>query len=218
MEPMLKPPLNRAQAPQAVIFDLDGVIFDSAECNVALYDHILVSLGHPPRARQSLHVIHTEPMDRSLQHLLGHGEDYRRAVAFWKQLDPTPFIHMLEPYPGVAAMLAALKGRARLAVATNRTTTARPVLEHFGLMGFFEQVVTPMEAGLPKPDPAMMALTLGLMGLASGDVVYVGDSAVDQGLCQAAGVRLVAFRNQALEAWAHISDFSVLPGLLGLAD
>ena len=208
-------PVSR-EVPRGVIFDLDGVIFDSAECNVALYNHILSALGHEPKAREALEVIHTAPMDRSLQYLLGHGEEYHRAVAYWKGLDPTPFIHMLEMYPGVKEILADLHGRTRLAVATNRTSTARRVLEHFGLLRYFEAVVTPIEAGSSKPAPAMMEMTLSLMALRQAEVVYVGDSQVDEGLCRASGVRLVAFRNRSLEAWAHLSDFTDLPRLLGL--
>ena len=196
---------ERPTPPKAVIFDLDGVIFDSAECNVAFYNHILSALGHEPRAREALEVIHTEPMDRSLQYLLGHGEEYRRAVAYWKSLDPTPFIHMLELYPGVTEALAMLGGRARLAVATNRTSTARPVLRYFELLHFFEAVVTPIEAGVSKPDPGVMAMTLDLLGLT-----------VDEGLCRNSGARLVAFRNPGLEAWAHLHDFADLAPLLGL--
>lgn len=201
---------------RAALFDLDGVIFDSAEANVVFYNHILVSLGHPPRAREAAEVIHREPMDRSLQHLLGHGEDYHRAVAFWKTLDPTPFIRELTLFPNVVETLRGLHGRLPLAVATNRTTTARSSLKHFGLLELFEAVLTPIEAGEPKPHPAMMEMLLAGLGLAPAEVVYVGDTELDEGLCRNAGVRLIAFRNRALAAWAHVDDFAGIPALLGL--
>ncbi|MFH1034903.1 MAG: HAD family hydrolase [Pseudomonadota bacterium] len=204
------------QPPKAVIFDLDGVIFDSAESNIAFYDYILTALGRPAVARQSLAVIHSEPMDRSLRHLLEHDEDeYQRAMAYCRSLDPAMFVPSLTLYEGVRETLAGLAGRARLAVATNRTVTCRLALSHFGLLEMFEQVITPMEARRPKPDPTMMHMTLESLGLAPDQVVYVGDTHVDQGMCQAAQVRLIAFRNPELSAWAHASDFKELPGLLG---
>lgn len=201
---------------RAVIFDLDGVVFDSAEANVAFYDHILVSLGLAPRAREVADVIHREPMDRSLQALLGHGEDYYRAIAFWKTLDPTPFIRELTLFPHVEATLRSLHGRLPLAVATNRTTTAKPSLQHFGLLELFRTVLTPIEAGKPKPHPVMMEMALAELGLGADEVVYVGDSEVDEGLCRNAGVRLIAFRNRDLAAWAHVDDFRGIPAILGL--
>lgn len=203
--------------PRAVIFDLDGVIFDSAESNVVFYDHILTALGRPPIARQAFEIIHSEPLDRSLRYLLDHDEDeYQRAMAYCRGLDPAPFVTALTLYEGVADTLEALKGRARLAVATNRTVTCRLALKHFGILDFFEQVITPMEAGLPKPDPTMMHMTLSRLGLEREQVVYVGDTGVDEGMCRAARVRLLAFRNPGLSAWAHASHFGEIPGLLGL--
>lgn len=215
--PNSNPETSPSLSPRAVIFDLDGVIFDSGESNIAFYDHILQALGRPANARQAFEVIHSEPMDRSLRYLLDNDEDeYRRAVAYWRSLDPTLFIPTLSLHPGVMETLGALGRRTRLAVATNRTVTCRLALGHFGILEMFEAVVTPMEAGRPKPDPSMMHLTLAQLGLGRDQVVYVGDTSVDQGMCQAAAVRLIAFRNPGLEAWAHVSDFSEIPPLLGL--
>lgn len=202
--------------PKAVIFDLDGVIFDSGESNIAYYDHILAALGLPPQARQAFHVIHAEPTDRSLLYLLGDGPQYQEAMRYARGMDPSPFVQALTLNPGVLETLARLKGRARLSVATNRTASCRMALERFDLLGFFEQVVTPWDAGQSKPHPAMMHLTLERLGLEPGQVVYVGDTGVDEGMCKASQVRLVAFGNQKLEAWAHTDDFTALPGLLGL--
>ncbi len=214
---MPSPAKSPACPPRAVIFDLDGVIFDSGESNIAFYNHILTALGRPAAARQAFEVIHSEPLDRSLRFLLDHDEaEYQRAMAFCRSLDPGLFVPTLTLHPGVVETLAGLKERARLAVATNRTVTCRLALSHFGLLEMFEAVVTPMEAGRPKPDPTMMHLTLEHLGLGTDEVVYVGDTGVDQGMCQAASVRLIAFRNQGLQAWAHVNDFCEIPPLLGL--
>ena len=214
---MSSPSVKPSTPPRAVIFDLDGVVFDSAESNIAFYDHILTALGRPAVARQALAVIHSEPLDRSLRHLLDHDEgEYQRAMAYCRSLDPSLFVSTLTLYEGVVETLRGLAGRARLAVATNRTVTCRLALAHFGLLELFEEVITPMEAGRPKPDPTMMHMTLSRLGLERGEVVYVGDTGVDEGMCLAARVRLLAFRNPGLKAWAHTSRFAEIPGLLGL--
>lgn len=214
---MPSPSAATAQPPRAVIFDLDGVIFDSGESNVAFYDHILTALGRPAVSRQSFAIIHSEPLDRSLRYLLDNDEDeYQRAMAFCRSLDPSLFVPTLTLHEGVHDTLRGLGLRARLAVATNRTVTCRLALSHFGLLEMFEEVITPMEAGRPKPDPTMMHMTLERLGLKRDEVVYVGDTHVDQGMCQAAQVRLIAFRNLELQAWAHVSEFSQIPPLLGL--
>jgi phosphoglycolate phosphatase-like HAD superfamily hydrolase len=120
----------------------------------------------------------------------------------------------------VEETLRALASRLTLGVATNRTTTARPALARFGLLELFASVITPMEAKVHKPNQRMMEMALSQMGgLASGEVVYVGDTSADQGLAQAAGVRLIAFRNPELAAWAHVAEFEeILPLTAGGAE
>jgi FMN phosphatase YigB (HAD superfamily) len=103
-----------------------------------------------------------------------------------------------------------------LAVATNRTHTTRPALRRVGLLERFDLIVTPLEAGVAKPDTKIIEMILGEMALGRDEVAFVGDSVVDEQLCIAAGVRLIAFRNPELSAWAHVDDFTRIPGLLDL--
>jgi phosphoglycolate phosphatase-like HAD superfamily hydrolase len=213
----MSPPSSPLDAPpRAVIFDLDGVIFDSLAANVAFYNHILEAIGRPPRAEDALDIIHRDPMDRSLEALVGRGPDFDRAMAYWRSMDSTPFLKLLSLYPHVRETLTGLSGRLTLAVATNRTLTARSSLASFDLLSLFAEVVTPLDSGAPKPDPAMMGLLLGRLDLRAEEVVYVGDTGADEGMCVGSGVKLIAFRNRELAAWAHVEDFREIPPLLGL--
>ena len=201
---------------KAVVFDLDGVIFDSLAANIAFYNHILEHLGREPVAERFSEVIHREAMEGSLRALVGEGEDMQKALDYWRTMDSSPFVKLLQLYPHARRTIERLRERCQVAVATNRTATALSSLKHFGLLELFDLVATPDTAGAAKPDPAMMHQVLRELGLEPAQVVYVGDSTTDQGLCQACGVRLVAFRNPELDAWAHLDDLSLLPGLLGL--
>lgn len=203
---------------RGVIFDLDGVLFDSLKANIAYYNQVLEHLGLPPRAHEAAEIIHREAVQGSLRALVGEGELYERALEFCRTMDVRPLVKMLKLYPGVRETLGVLRGAVQTAVATNRIVTATMSLEHFGLLELFDAVVTPSEAqGVPKPQPDMMAVVLANLGLEAEQVVYVGDSVVDEGFCLASGVRLVAFRNPELAAWAHLDDLADIPALLGLA-
>jgi len=202
---------------KAVVFDLDGVIFDSLPSNIAFYNHILEHLGREPVAERFSEVIHREAMLGSFQALLGGDQEaVERALAYWRIMDSRPFLKLLQLYPHARQTIERLRARCPVAVATNRTATAHASLAHFGLLELFDAVATPDTAGAAKPDPAMLHQVLSEMELRVEQVVYVGDSTTDQGMCQASGTRLVAFGNPELDAWAHIDDLSLLPGLLGL--
>lgn len=199
-----------------MVFDLDGVIFDSLPANIAFYNNILEHLGREPVAERYAEIIHREAMHGSLEALVGKGEEFERAMAYWRTMDSTPFFKLLRLYPGARETIARLRERWRTAVATNRTSTAHSSLAHFGLLELFDLVANPDSAGQAKPHPAMMHQVLDHFGLSPEQVIYVGDSTTDEGLCQATGVRLVAFGNTELNAWAHLEDLRDLPGLLGL--
>ncbi len=206
------------QAPSelaALVFDLDGTIFDSREANVAFYDYVLDELGLPQTASEHADILHRASMKDSFKHLFGEEEGlFRRAMEVWRNMETGRFFHLQSLFPGVRSTLAALARRYPLGVATNRARTTRASLRHFGLLDLFTVIVTPLEAGVSKPDPKLMEMVLSGLKLAPEQVLYVGDSIVDQEMCRAAGVRWVAFRAPQLEAWAHLEQFTDLLTLL----
>jgi len=51
----------------------------------------------------------------------------------------------------------------------------RAKLARFGLLDYFEAVLTPTELGAAKPDPAAFTAACLILGVASGRVLSVGD-------------------------------------------
>ncbi len=195
---------------------MDGVIFDSEKSNIEFYNHILNFLGQPAMKPEDVAVIHRESMVGSLHHLLGDGELYQKAMDFWMEMPPDWFLHRLRLFPNVKECLDLLATRYDLAVATNRAKTTRAALDHFGLWKRFKTVVTPLNAGVDKPHPKVMELVLAGLGARKDQVVYVGDSLVDEQLCVNSEVRLIGFRDPDLHAWAHVDDLLEIPALLGV--
>jgi HAD superfamily hydrolase (TIGR01509 family) len=112
-----------------------------------------------------------------------------------RQLDYRRFIPAMEPEPGMARALAALSQRLPLAVATNRGSSMHEILEHFELAGYFQAVVTSRDVPRPKPYPDMLLAAARQLGLAPAQLLFVGDSELDQAAAAAAGIRFAAYRN-----------------------
>ncbi|QKG22986.1 HAD family hydrolase [Actinomadura verrucosospora] len=81
-------------------------------------------------------------------------------------------------YPDVLPCLEELKGRGtRLAVLTNGDPEQqRAKLDRFGLLGYFEDVLTPTELGTAKPGPGAYAEACRRMRTDAAHAVNVGDS------------------------------------------
>ncbi len=192
------------------IFDCDGVLIDSYLANTAYYNTFRTRFGLPPMNPEEEMYTHTQNVFNSLQRIVP-AEQYEEAMAFRKEVDYRSILPHLRREPGVRRLLTWLKAaRFPLGVNTNRTDTTAMVFEALDLLGFFDPVMTAGIAPRPKPDPAGMLTILEAWGLAAGEVVFVGDSDVDEHTARNSGVPFWAYKNPELVAELHVPDFATL--------
>jgi HAD superfamily hydrolase (TIGR01509 family) len=203
------------QGIEAFVFDCDGVMFDSRQANINFYNHLLMHFGLPPLAEDDVAFVHMHTADQSIRHIFRETPFVEPALSYRLQMDYTPFIKDMIMEPGLKALLKALKGRFRLAVATNRSNTIGYVLKTYALEAFFEIVVSSLDVENPKPHPEPLLKILDFFRLAPEQAVYVGDSAVDSETAKAAGVLFMAYKNGDLEADYHVDSFVELRRLIG---
>lgn len=191
-----------------VIFDCDGVMFDSREANRVYYNQLLAHFGHPPMDAGELDYVHVHHVMASVGHIFRHYPDEIAAAhAFRQELDYTPFLQYMLMEPDLREFLAFLRPGRKTAISTNRTTTMPAILQLFELAPLFDKVVTALDVSRPKPDPEALHQILGHFGLEAGEAIYIGDSVVDEEHARAAGMRLIAFKNPALAADYHVECF-----------
>jgi phosphoglycolate phosphatase len=95
-------------------------------------------------------------------------------------------------YPGAREMLAALGGRKSTAT-TKTTEGTRLVLEHFGLLPYFDHVQG--SDGLRyKPEPDVVLAAIQGLGAKPEECLMVGDSPADMEAGRRAGVKICAVR------------------------
>jgi phosphoglycolate phosphatase-like HAD superfamily hydrolase len=89
------------------------------------------------------------------------------------------------------------------------------VLDYFSLSGFFSPVVTAAHVSWSKPHPESLHLILRHWRMKREEVVFIGDSQVDQSTAEAAGVNFWSFANPYLRGRMYIPDFLTLREFLG---
>src|SRR4030042_1841669 len=136
-----------------VAFDCDGVLFDSQQANIAFYNAILAHFDRPPLGPETVDYIHTHTVWESLEHIFPGYPDLEGVLHFSRSFDYSPFISMMVEEPHLREFLRFLRPGCYLAVATNRTTTTRAVLNYHGLADDFDLVGSAADVTRPTPHP-----------------------------------------------------------------
>jgi HAD superfamily hydrolase (TIGR01509 family) len=181
---------------RVLIFDCDGVLFNSMAANLAFYNAVLEHFELEPiesvddeRAR----VCHIGSSPQVFAALLG--EDLvEEAMRVAQQINYANFFPDLIPEPGLHDALRHLSRRLPLAVATNRRGSMQDIVQHFNLKGYFTHLVTSMDVARPKPAPDMLFRVAELMKCRPEHMVYLGDSEYDMQAAQAAGVEFFSYQ------------------------
>src|SRR5580700_11387976 len=174
---------------ELVMFDADGVLFDSTESNIAYYNFIFAQLGEPPLDRtEEIASISYAASEVFAARARGDGAKLARMHDVTRTMDQTPFFKMLRPSLELRPFMLALKRRYKLGLATNRSATVPALVEHLGLAGVFDAVASALDKVRPKPAPDILKLCMQRAGATPEQAVYVGDSPIDREAAEAAGV------------------------------
>ncbi len=198
----------------AVIFDCDGVMFESRQANINFYNHLLAHFGLPPMAENAISFVHMQTADESVRHIFRETPYVEEAQAYRMKMDYTPFIKDMIVEPGLKELLRLLAPEFGLAVATNRSNTIGDVLEYHGLEKFFDIVVSSLDVYKPKPDPESLFKILDFFEINADQSIYVGDSQIDYETALAANVPFVSYKNENLETPWKIKNLLTLREIL----
>ncbi len=193
-----------------VVFDCDGVMFDSREANRIYYNDLLSAFDFGPMDETELTYVHMHNVTDSVNFIFRnhHRQNMTEVHKYRAELDYTPYLSQMILEPDLVTFLDNIQSCCKLAISTNRSTTMRPLLERFGLSRYFQMVVTSLDVKNPKPAPDALLDILAFFGCPASDAIYIGDSVVDRQHTAAAGVSLIAFKNPKLPAEYHVNSFT----------
>jgi phosphoglycolate phosphatase len=201
---------------KVVAFDCDGVLLDTEQANRVYYSNILQHFGRPAVTDEQFTFVHMHTVFESLAYLFPDEKTLAAAHLFRKTMDYQKYLSYLTVEPHLVSLLEKLKPHFKTAIATNRTDTINRLLASFDLAGYFDLIVTASDVERPKPYPDALLKISDHFKLPPDQVIYIGDSRLDELAARAAGMPLVAYRNTALSAKYYINSLNEIEGLLGV--
>ena len=194
---------------KTLIFDCDGVMFDSLDANRHYYNFLLSSFGYEAMDPAELEFVHIHNVTESVRHIFRHypQQDLGEVHSFRLSQDYRPFLQYMTMEPDLVPFLDQTRGRYNLAIATNRTNTMVPLLHEFGLFEYFGRVMTAENSTRPKPFPDPLLEILAHFACTVDEAIFIGDSTVDAQTAAGCGMRLIAFKNPQLPADYHVDSF-----------
>lgn len=179
-----------------IVWDFDGTLVDSRPLIEAGMDHALRALGltgRPDIQEEWLRNVGL-PVELGLQNTFGPlGLDPAEVLKVYRTFDWTGNEHLLQPFPGMTALVAELtaQGRAQSIATSKRALPLRRQLAGIGWEGCFDPIMTPDDVVHAKPHPESLLKILETTGESPEDLVMVGDTPFDLDMASAAQVPAV---------------------------
>lgn len=201
---------------RCVIYDCDGVLFDSLDANRWFYSFLCRATGRHPLTEEELEYGHTHTVHEAIRHIFRDDRELEeKALEVFSGMNPGESISRMRLEPHLISTLEALKTKGILrAISTSRSTNMDRLLREFSLEPLFDLVVTAGDVSNPKPHPESIEKILRAFSLRKEEVLFVGDSETDGRAARSAGVKFVAYRNPGIQADAYIEDHRDLLPLL----
>ncbi len=193
-----------------VIYDCDGVLFDSLEANTKLYNDLCAMVGRGPLREDEMKYVHTHTVFEAIHFIFGKENGLEKKaldILKQKEINLKNYIDYLKMEPHLVEALEKLKEKGMLrAINTNRTTSMKYIMERFNLWPYFEMVVTALDVEHPKPHPESIEKIIRELRLKKEEAVFIGDSEVDQQTARSSGIKFIAYKNKDIGNDALIED------------
>ena len=189
-----------------IAYDCDGVLVDSRVANEAYYNYILDHFNLPRVHNNQRHMIQVLAASQVIDALFAGTGLTEKARLFEKSIVGQQFLELTRLEPHVSDALKQIRKGRLTAVVSNRGKSLRPLLAHHGIGNLFDMVVGSNDVDRKKPDPESLEKVMGHFSIRPDQILYVGDSEIDQILCRLTGVPFVGYRNPELEACFNLND------------
>jgi len=194
----LPQPAAATHAPKAVIFDLDGVLADTAVLHRAAWQQLAAEIGAPFDEAIAERMKGVDRMG-SLEILLEraprrYSDEEKAELAARKNARYVELIDRLDPrhlLPGAHAAVESVRHAGLKTALASASRNAPQLIERLGIAGLFDYVVDASRIARSKPDPEIFLAAAAGLGLAPADCLGVEDAAAGIASIHAAGMAAI---------------------------
>ncbi|HEX8575720.1 MAG TPA: beta-phosphoglucomutase [Flavobacterium sp.] len=204
---------------KAFIFDLDGVIVDTAKYHFLAWQKIAAGLGieFTPEHNEALKGVSRV---RSLDIILSMGninasDEDKSKWLIQKNEDYLSYLidmDQSEILPGVLPVLKYLKEKNQLIALGSASKNARPILEKTNTLHYFDAIVDGNDVTNAKPDPEVFLQAARLLQVKNENAVVFEDSVAGIQAANAAQMTSIGIGEEAIlhEARYNFKDFTFI--------
>lgn len=175
-----------------ILFDYDGTLMDTDEIIIDAWQYTYRKMTGKELSVEEILESFGEPLRETMMKYFT-GEPLEEAIEIHRRHQTDTYLERLEMFPGMRELTLELKEKGyKLAVVTSRRTpTTIMGLEKFQLMDAFDCIVTADDTVTHKPEPEPAIFAMEKLDSRPEETIMVGDTVMDIGCGQAAGVKTV---------------------------
>jgi len=177
----------------AVILDVDGVLVDSRESNVARFQILLEKTGYKKPTREAVLACFHLDLRGTIKQLTRSSDEQELDRIIKLAIDGSFRRPDLYKFPvELKETLESLHQNYRLAIVTSRFRSGLDdVLDSTDVRHLFNLYVVKEDYDKPKPHPEALLLALQKLKVKASEAVYVGDTHVDIEAAKMAGMKSI---------------------------
>lgn len=181
---------------RAVVFDFDYTLGESTDGIVSNANTAFERMGLPKRSVDEVRVTIGHPVDVAYSMMTGDSDPGRMAL-FKKHFVDAALAVPVDParmYPEAVRAVKQLshRGYSLGIVTTKYSSRTWPIMERYGVRRFIDEIIGSDDVKTPKPDPEGLLMMSERLGVPMDQILYVGDTLVDEQAASAAGCDFVA--------------------------
>ena len=204
---------------KAFIFDLDGVIVDTAKYHYLAWKKIANKLGIE-FTHEHNELLKGVSRVRSLDIILGLGnveasQDQKDQWLVQKNEEYLTYLvdmDQSEILPGVMSVLEFLKANQQPIALGSASKNARPILEKTGILSYFDVIVDGNDVSNAKPDPEVFLQAAQKLGVPNENSIVFEDSVAGIQAANIAAMKSIGIGDAAIlnEAKYNFKDFTFI--------